>query len=228
MKRKAYAAGLSTGGRKPAKVVTKMRRTPKAYTPHRRAQLELKVIDQGDEVTGSAYTSDNPVINYVSGCAQGTDYDHRVGRRYLLKSFTFKCWQGVLAAGVSTCPVIITRTLIIEDRNVGENAGVPQLPAITDVLEYATVTSPLNLNNRDRFKVHVDQVLSVGGTAQSLGLLNIYRKINVEAINGGSTPTTAAITGISSGAMYIIFIGSGTTAAANCNAYWNLRFRFTD
>ena len=109
----------------------------------------------------------------------------------------------------------MARLMIIEDLQTN---GVIATPA--DILQAVTVSSFMNLNNRDRFRVLREEIMTVGSfsnvATQSYAAgnqivpINIYAKCNIPVCFEG---TTGAIGSISSGAIYVFLIGNVAAGA---------------
>lgn len=166
----------------------------------------------------------------------GADMNARVGRKINIKSVYIRGFVGIQAALLSTADSEIPpqqwRMIIVADMQPNGAA-----PATTDLLNTASPSSHLNLNNRDRFKVLADKVYTSDGyvnvstatqARSSQGRITFkvkcYKKTNIETIfnatNGGT------IADITSGAVYMFWIGS--QAASDGNAIVGTRVRYTD
>lgn len=187
---------------------------------------ELKVIDvaQQDQalVAGGSVT-------LLNGVATGTDITNRVGRKLNIKSlkigvnvFNQANVSSNLSIGVS-CKV----SIIYDSQPNGA------APAYTAIYNVAHPLSPLNLNNRDRFKVLWTKNFVVGSYTTSAGSLLAtgsptnstktgYKKCNLPVIFGG---TGATIADIQTGAIYICAVADVSLGAA---FDYNSRIRFVD
>lgn len=212
-------------------------RVPLASRGYRTNRVEKKVFDvvsttyQGN-TTGSIVTIFLPTL--------GTDMNNRVGRKCTVTSLqvrgtVFQRLADTNANGNSACGVVRVMYLVDCQPNGA-------LPAITDVLATATPHSPMNLNNRDRFKVIFDKITSLDNYVRStavagqeyiaVGRVNQhfkkYKRMNQEviftAVNGGT------IADIASGSILQLVIGNQPTDAASGpqQATTYTRVRFTD
>jgi len=183
---------------------------------------ELKVVDTA--VANYALTTTGSVT-LINGVATGTDFTNRIGRKV--------CWKSILIQGV-TVPEdggvagTLGRIMLVYD---SQPNGA--LPAVTDVLLTATSLAPLNLNNRDRFRVLWDKRVAMGyfdtTATQSVAdrttiEVRKYRKCNLETVFDG---TTAAIGDIQSGSIFMLTISNQPTGTGY-NLSATLRLRFTD
>lgn len=165
-------------------------------------------------------------ITLVSGVATGTDFTNRIGRKV--------CWKSFLLTGYSipqaSSAIVpnLGRVMMIWDTQPN---GV--LPVMTDILLQSTSTSPMNLNNRDRFKVlwdkrvvngYLNSVATLAVADQNIREVRKYKKINQETIFDG---VAATIADVQTGAILLVTIGSADTTFAY-NLVANVRCRFTD
>lgn len=193
----------------------------------RRGRAELKFVDT--TATNVAVTTSWQLV-LLNGVTQGTDYNSRIGRQMMNKSIIF---NGnifpVITPSTSATQGLMFRTVIIYDTQ--PNSG--SLPAGTDIFVANDPHSPMNLNNRDRFKVLMDKkgqlgsyLTSAGGTIISGAPQNLwwakYKKCFLETVFSG---TTNAIGSIATGAIYLCFIGD--FASISLIDYYT-RVRFTD
>jgi len=164
-------------------------------------------------------------VTLLNGVATGTDFTNRIGRKV--------CWKSILMNGVLTPTDATSNVSLARIMLVWDSQPNGALPAITDVLNAAVPTAPMNLNNRDRFRVLLDKRFVLGPyntTATQSVASNIirehhmYKKINLETIFDG---TTNAIGDIQSGSLFLLTIGNQTSPeGANWTA--SIRLRFTD
>jgi len=176
---------------------------------NRRGRDELKFID--NSATAQA-TSAAGIIALLNGITQGADFNNRIGRKVTMKSLLLKVSVGLLSTTSSLGGV--HRFLVVYDAQT--NGATP---AITDVLATANYLSPMNLNNRDRFKVlmdfyHKTDAYTVTAGAISAGsftdtIENRFRKFNLEEQFSG---TTNAVGSIATGAVFLIVISDVGTA----------------
>jgi len=215
-------APLSTRGWRPFNRVT--------------ANTELKVQDLA---VATYQVNTTGSITLLAVPITGADFNARIGRRIRLKSLFLR--GRIMLEGLNSVtlnqPYIAQaqqgRLMIVFDLQPNGAA-----PAITDILNTADPASHLNLNNRDRFRVILDQEFfldpAVYNTANSTSAwartgqnVKKYKKINLDmifnAVNGGT------VADIASGALYMVWIGS---AAAGTNTDMNFigatRVRYQD
>lgn len=190
---------------------------------YRRGREELKIIDTEDVATGFLSAG---AVTLLNGVAQGTDYTNRIGRKILLKSLLFR--MSILpSSGASATTGDVVRVLIVYDCQTNAAA-----PAVTDIITAASYNNPMNLNNRDRFKIIADKFISMGASTYAAGALTdgsptakqfkIYKKFNMEEIFGN---TGATVGSISTGGIFVLTISLGNQLT---NYDFSSRIRFTD
>lgn len=196
--------------------------------------IEKKVAD----ITPAAYqVNTTGSITLLAVPTLGSDYTNRVGRKIRITSAYIK---GYVYTEASTQSAAVNSTsqaarmMLVCDLQPNGSA-----PAITDILTTADPSSHLNLNNRDRFLILKDKnfvfdplYLSTTATqsyataSNQIKFLKVYKKLNMETIfnatNGGS------IADITSGALYMVWIGSRAAGAADVNAVIATRVRYYD
>lgn len=91
------------------------------------------------------------VVALLQNVPAGTDVNERVGRKITNKSILFRIQAYTESTALSGAAV---RIMLIYDSQTN-SAGVN----VTDVLQFAQPLSPMNLNNRDRFKVLKDRYI---------------------------------------------------------------------
>lgn len=180
---------------------------------------ELKYIDTSiaQNVTFGVATFTAPQL--LNGVIQGSDATNRIGRKINLKSIYVR---GTWWAGPTSTSGAPLRVIIFYDKQANAAA-----PAATDLLLASDFTSPNNLNNRDRFVVIADQVLStISNTGDPTTTMECYKKINLETLfNSGNAGTIGDIT---SGSLWIMFAQSGQLGTANGQFVYRARVRFDD
>lgn len=190
-----------------------------------RGRAELKFVDTTSLNNVIALTWN---VGLVNGILQGTDFNQRIGRQCQLKSILFNGNISPAAGNSLSQPQgVMVRVLLIYDTQ--PNSGA--IPAGTDIFASADANSPMNLNNRDRFKVLIDRRCQIGSFATgATGILTAgspnnsywskYKKINLPMVFSN---TAATIGSISTGAIYLCWIGdTGTTSVLD--HYTRVRF----
>jgi len=163
----------------------------------------------GTDSTGAAS------LALLNGVALGTDATQRIGRKTTMKSIYLRC--GITSRTTNSTPTngFVTvpgqiRYLIVYDMQPNGTALT-----VADVFQQSGVAdlmvSPLNLNNRDRFRVLTDKVTSISnsptasipaGASDHSRYIKIYKKINLPVIYNAGTAGTVG--DIQTGSLYFI------------------------
>lgn len=188
---------------------------PKLYSSNEKKVQDIQTQDYQVDNVGSFTLLCNPVL--------GSDFNERIGRKVVTRNLYIK-------GAISTAPSTVipntntnrqhVRMILFVD--LQPNAATP---VVTDLLNTATPSSHLNLNNRDRFRVIADKEyvldpyvvdLAVYGAASTCNQVKYVKKykrwsqeIIFNATNGGT------IADITSGAMYMFWIGDQAPGAAS-------------
>lgn len=178
-----------------------------------RGRPELKFVDVQLQNSPITITWSVQLIN---GVVQGTDYNQRIGRKVVNKSLLFN-GNISMASGnnISNAQGTFCRVVVIYDSQ--PNSGT--IPAGTDIFAFNDPNSPMNLNNRDRFKVVIDKrcqvgaFLTSGGGTLATGSPNDcywskYKKMNMETIFSN---TAATLGSISTGSLYVCYVSDFAT-----------------
>lgn len=170
--------------------------------------------------------------------AQGSDYTQRIGRRINNKSVYIRGMIVSNSAAGDTAPTSqgpqLCRMLLLVD--LQPNGAVPN---VTDVLQFATSYSQLNLNNRDRFKILTDKQIPLGqilisttatqAYASSNGpqqaAIKKFKNLNFETTFQTSNPSISDVT---TGALYLLWIGSEAAGGGAATFNGSVRLRFSD
>lgn len=191
----------------------------------KRGRDELKVVDT---VTASANLTVTAGLVLLNGISQGSDYTNRIGRKVLMKSLYMRFT--LLPNSANSAPIgDFVRILLVYDCQTNGAA-----PLAADILNSAAdYLSPLNLANRDRFKVLHDKVVPMNANAYAGAALTvgdpvnkhwkIFKKMNMETIFGG---TAATVGSIQTGSIYLLYMSAGATSYTTLT--YNCRIRFSD
>lgn len=191
----------------------------------RRGRDELKTIDTASASANLTLTAGLVLLN---GVAQGTDYINRIGRRVVMKSLYIRF--SLVPNVANSAPVgDFARILLVYDCQSNGAA-----PLAADILNAAAdYLSPLNLNNRDRFKILHDKVIPMNPNVYTAGALTsgdpvnktwkLFKKMNMDIIFGG---TGATVGSIQTGAIYLLYMSAGATSYSTLT--YNCRIRFID
>lgn len=185
--------------------------------------VELKTVDTLAQGTAPVPAAGTLIL--LNGCAQGTDYTNRIGRKTVNRSVYLRASLFPITSAASPVGELV-RIMCFMDKQPSGSA-----PAVADVLTSAAVESPQNLNNRDRFVTIFDEVVTLGATNYTAGNISggmtepkfrtWYKQIQCETIWGN---TGATIASIESNAIYLLLLSD----SGDCNMQWSARVRFED
>lgn len=196
-----------------------------ALASARGPKQEQKFVD----VAAAAYAGDTTgSVTLINGVAQGDDFNNRIGRQTTWKSVSVK---GICYSVDNSTNYVAARLLVVWDNS--PNSG--SAPTITDFLVAATSLSHNNLNNRHRFKVLIDEFVTLGRVndtatqsfAAGPNVYTINRFVRIPDAVTVFSGTGATVGSIQSGALWMVTIGD---QAANLGANFSVttRCRFTD
>lgn len=210
-----------------------------------------KSVDISDQVLGFTVAGGFDLLN---GIGEGTAGHQRVGRR--VKNVALSIRGNIApntAVGAIAHDASFIRYLVIYDKF--PNGTTPNLSdLLQDVAVAGTLTndakSGLNLINRDRFLVLRDRAhimpaigaagatavnqenLTIDTTSDSKYSINLTEYISLKGLMSQYNTTTAVITAITAGSIYMICLSSQDASAVNTNASWiaqfTCRLRFWD
>lgn len=182
---------------------------------------ELKYVDVGVQQNNF---DDAGIGILLNGLAPGTGASQRIGKKVTIKTIQMRAAISANVAGTNTFSGMV-RCFIVYDKQA--NAAFPTVGAI---LEQATGSSPMNMDNRDRFLVLYDRQFALdqlGGNPSAQ--IKMYKRVNLTTVfNAGTAGTVADIT---SGSIYVVFIGEGVSVVAPTNipfVRWYSRIRYED
>lgn len=254
-KRDAYAAGMSarreaakrrrlyrrTTGLSPNTMYGPVRTYGGGMAPLRTGGYRLNRAERktNDLATGAYQVNTTGTFQLLACPQTGSDFNQRIGRKIILKSVFIRGYVAT-EPGRSASPPLVSqgaqmgRVIVFMDAQPNGAA-----PAVTDLLVEANPSSQLNLNYRDRFKVLVDKefvfdpyILSVTAsqavcnTSKQIVPFKKYKKINMETIFGATS--TGSVGDITTGALYMFWIGTSIASATDINASVSCRVRYTD
>lgn len=187
---------------------------------------ELKVLD--NRFAGNFNQGGGTGIYCTNLLGQGTDFTNRIGRKIITKSILLRVAIYPNLANPTSDGDIVRVMLLYDTQSNGA------LPTYTTILASPTAAyiQPINLNNRDRFRVLSDshyavEAFDAASSALTTGapkprLLRLYKKVNLETIYSGTNNTIADI---SSGSILLFFISQ----KPGCYQYESVvRIRFAD
>lgn len=190
---------------------------------NRRGREELKLIDK--EATATTFLAAG-AVTLLNGIAQGTDNTDRIGRKTILKSILFR----ISVFPSATAPAAtgdVVRVMLVYDCQTNAAA-----PAVTDIISAGFYDNPMNLNNRDRFKILADKFITMSANNYAAAALTagsptakhlkIYKKMSMDQIFAG---TAATVGSISTGGIFLLTISKGNLISTYD---YDSRIRFID
>jgi len=206
-----------------------MLRDARARVPFRAPAKEGELKFTTNSVTQDATTTSTFIL--LNGTTRGADADsNRIGRNIQCKSLQ---WH-ITATSEAGCtqPAGPLRFLLVWDKDPNGT-----LPAVTDLLETASVPAMINMANKDRFIVLHDSIKTTpsGNSTGLVGVLsaqencilfNGYRKLNMKTVyNAGNAGTIADI---QHGALYSLVLSDIAAGTGDWNTDGRIRLRYTD
>lgn len=236
MSKRSYSAAFTTGSGQPyvnrpfkrARVVARppqsAPRTGGYRNPVRMrgsSPAELKWIDV-NSTSAFAATTGVAALTLLNGCSLGSDATNRVGRKIQMKSIQMR--MSCLATTANAAR-FAGRVMVVYDSQANAAA-----PTQADIFQAATSWhSPMNLNNRERFKVIFDKLFTVDsltGSNTDPWICKKFKKLpNLETIfNSGNAGT---IGDIQTGSMYLVTLATGEATTTPGLVFYS-RIRFAD
>lgn len=190
----------------------------------RQAGKERKFIDTN---TGGLIVAAATVGSLSAGLnllAQGTTGSTHVGNQVTLRSL-YWMFQGSFAATTAGRSPI--RLVIVYDKE--SNGAAPTIAGgvSTDIFSNDAITAAMNLFNKDRFIVLVDEIIEdFSSSGASSFMRKGYRKMSLPMVFNATT--TATINAVQTGGVFAVCWQNGNiiTAAPTHNLF--TRFRFED
>lgn len=191
----------------------------------KRGRSELKYVDV-DNVPAAVGATGGVVLQ--NGIAQGAGVNERVGRQVQNKSI-FMRFGFYPSTTVPAPQGTIVRCIVFFDSQTNSAASPP---AVGDVLEQSTWDSPMNLNNRERFKILIEFKVAIAATDYATGslvagspvprVIEKYRKLNMTSTYSGVGTGTSSISTGSICLLLLANVNNSVIADSYC------RIRYTD
>lgn len=179
---------------------------------------EIKFIDTVNGTTATPIAIPNTGTSQVvlNSMIEGTTNGTRIGSQVAVKSVYY---QFILNLGATVVPVVV-RHILLWDRQ--PNAIAPSYASIFNIGTGSAVTSPLNLQNRNRFVVLADERIPLSPNGDQIVIRDGFRKINQKATyaENNAFPT--------SGALLLLFISNENTGAEQPTVTGTWRLRYID
>ncbi len=170
---------------------------------------EFKKID----VTAAATVSTTASIILINPSVVGDDFDSRDGRVIRLKSVQLTL---TAAIGVTTTFSFV-RVMIVIDKQPNEI-----LLVLTDLLDFANITSHRNLDGRKRFVILKDEILELSQVGKRTAIIKWYKDLDMKTIYDDSN--AGDITDITSNALYLILSSDEATLVPFVTRTTRVRF----
>lgn len=207
-------------GRNP--VADAVARTGGFYDPSRSSELKFKDLGPTTSALALAagtWTTPGPTF-LLNGIVPDSTATGRIGRKVVMKSLLLRA---ELRLATTSTQGGYARFLVVYDRQANANA-----PGVTDVLLADVMQSPMNLSNKDRFKIVAEGYftpVSTNGDYTSAGV-EVYKKLNLPVqFNAG---TAGTIGDIQTGSLYVMFAQNATIGTAAPSVVWTSRVRYSD
>lgn len=183
-------------------------------------------------IVGDVVTNANVIgLNLL---AEGTDYTNRISRKTHTTSLQIRVKFQMTAVAITALAKQLCRFMVIFDMQPN---GV--VPAISDVLDVATVNitpvaAPMNLNNRDRFRVVMDKTFKLDYLQTPERAYNVFKNCMYETVFNAAGAGVATVT---SGALWFFAVSDQASGTSNPiiaydaptgGAYGMIRIRFVD
>lgn len=239
----ARAAGLN------ARRVLVVPRNPVGLYPTRRSgATELKSVDTPNQTQAINSLGFYTVCNIPE---EGSSFYNRIGRRIRMKSLHLRGQINPSNTNANAVPQGQARIMVVYDR---QSNGA--LPALSDlILAYSAsgattsaVLDGINMNNRDRFLVLMDNQVTLpaigvnGATPANItmypdpnanaggnqGTIMVNRFIKLKGLETHFKASTGAIGDIATGALLVFTLSSDPNASQAYNFNWTSRLKFYD
>lgn len=177
------------------------------------AGVEYKYLDT---TTASASLSQSPALVQLTNMAQGDGVSQRSGDSITVVSILVKAVFTTQTAGDNN----FIRCLLVQDRQT--NGAIATIgDVLLDASAQDNIVSPLNLDNKHRFRVLADRYFEVNDQGVNAALWHEYKKCNIKIrydANAGD------ITDLSSNSLFLMTLGYGSTGDVQSI----VRIRFLD
>lgn len=192
------------------------RRYKSSHLPAFLSSPELKASD-----TAVSLTSDTTgALTLLNGLSKGTDYNDRIGRRVFNKHLELNLRAKVTA---STGVDQFHRILVVYDN---QSNGVAS--TIGGVLSSVSVDALRNLMYEARYDILYDVRFPLNATAEAGSQRVFHVVVPLQRGTQYGTTDNGDVTDISTGAIYLMVIGSEAAGATAGSLLGTARLRFTD
>lgn len=178
-------------------------------------KFQERVVAQADFIaTGTAWL--------LNGIGLGNEVYNRIGRQIFMKNLELR---GFINQQNGALNEQVCRVAVLYDRQ--SNGTAPTAAMLWD-LSGATsyVASQYNLDNRDRFKVLYDKVLSIAPPLVNDSRKNIVAHIPLNLYATFNYSNTGTITDIQTGALYVVMVCEAPLGLVNLRTTFTTRVFF--
>lgn len=164
-------------------------------------------------------------VSLIPTIAQGTTVSTRLGRKAVLTSV----WIRAVFLANTTSVTNKARFLLVWDRQPNK-----ALAAVTDVLDSANSNSMQKDENRERFKILLDEKCVLIGntvtpTSQTAVVYDHYMKLPNYCVQEYTLADTTGVIGdLVTGALLLVTVGNVAAGTAAASVSGNIRTRFAD
>lgn len=182
---------------------------------------EKKFLD----VSTTVNADDVGQVIALNAMAQGTSQSTRVGNKISMTSIQMRLAS---ANGATTTTPPIIRYMIIYDKQTNAAA-----PTIADILQAVGVLAPMNMGNRDRFVILMEDTWRPDNTysdaaavAEFTEYKQRYKRLHLDTIYNNTNGGTVA--DINSGGLFFIALSNIANGTAEPTMSLYARLRYTD
>lgn len=134
-------------------------------------------------------------------------------------------WRGALSTTATGSSSV--RLLVVYDKE--SEAGAPSIyvPSASDIVNQDNINAKMNLDNRDRFIVLLDEIVETLSPAGPVCFYRKgYRKVQLPVVFNNIT--TATIGAIQTGGIYAVVWSDGNLVSGSMVSVLDTRIRFVD
>lgn len=143
----------------------------------------MNVEHKFTQVSVSESVASAGTIHFLTGIAQGVTQNQRTGNKVKANDIYVRGYLRINGTNNAFVRIVL----------VNDKSSQGTVPVITDILEAATVNSPLNIENcPSRFKILYDKVQNVESSLKQQQFVKIYRRLNYHSTFGGTDATQAS------------------------------------
>ncbi|UOF78323.1 capsid protein [Circoviridae sp.] len=183
---------------------------------------ELKYLDT---VPGAVTLNLTGTAVLLNGLAEGSGPSNRVGRRVNMKSLLMRLW--IDGTGLTSAQAAVARVVLVLDRQANSATALTFSDLLVTPATYGALAVN-NLDNRERFRVLFDRSYALSLNAgRSTVAINKFLRFN-PLIPVQYDAATANAADISSGQLWLAFIGTSATVTVSLSALSYCRLRYLD